>query len=116
MWWDYGYNVTTGSEVDEAWSVSSQYLFGDVLVNPVTDWVDPQSSTMNTTALTAENKTTWLPAVRAKNQYHSCLVWRQVSGCLDSRSIPVPALERPQLSTCSLENPTHTVTEGWTLS
>jgi hypothetical protein len=28
--------------VDEAWGVSSQYLFGDVLVNPVTDWVDPK--------------------------------------------------------------------------
>ena len=63
MWWDYGYNSTTGMPVNEAWNVPSQYLFGDVLVNPVTDWVDPQSSTMNTTALTVENKTTWLPAV-----------------------------------------------------
>lgn len=64
MWWDYGYDAATGKEVDEAWTVPSQYLFGDILVNPVTDWVDPKSSTMNTTALTTANKTTWLPKVR----------------------------------------------------
>jgi hypothetical protein len=63
MWWDYGYSAA-GMEVGEAWTVPSQYLFGDVLVNPVTDWVNPQSSTMNTTALTVANKTTWLPQVR----------------------------------------------------
>ena len=67
MWWDYGYDAV-GREVDEAWAVPSQYLFGDVLVNPVTNWVDPKSSTMNTTALTTANKTTWLPKVRDRSR------------------------------------------------
>lgn len=80
MWWDYGYSAATGKEVDEAWSVPSQYLFGDILVNPVTNWVNPNSSTMNTTALTTANKTTWLPEVRDRTKRNDLL---QLSSPID---------------------------------
>jgi hypothetical protein len=64
MWWDFGYDADTQAPVEAAWNVPSQFMFGDVLVHPVTNWAMPtkHSNQMNATALTVANVTTWLPA------------------------------------------------------
>jgi hypothetical protein len=64
MWWDYGYDDATQEPVQKAWQVSNQYMFGDVLVNPVTVWAQPTTSPnrMNASAVASVEVSTWLPA------------------------------------------------------
>ena len=80
MWWDYGYDQSTAGApaVEEAWHQPTQYLFGEVLVNPVTQWAKPTTNQnqMNASAISgAVNVSTWLPAGSSWSSWDGFTRW-----------------------------------------
>jgi len=63
MWWDYGQEAAAAGE--DAYEMTSQYMFGDVLVRPISQFISPANSSppfsANETAVLFANYSVWVP-------------------------------------------------------